>query len=346
MEIAPGVDTQFRIIASVYRGLVDIIREAGVASQDIAAEVGVDVSTLIESQNMLSLEQVTALWALGFRIRGETIGLEVAKRVRLVDYQDVGVYLTATNDVADVLHQLEHYCALFSNVVDVSTRDIDGGMEFSLKYAAEVPMLHERLDFLIVSAPVLVSQYLGSPLGISKAELIRPRPTDTRPWDEAFGVPVTWNAPLTRFVVSADECRRRVLTRNEQLRRELQLLLDRRLRAGQSRDPLDEIRHLVRKQFTDQVPSMDSVAKALNVSPRTLQRRLTDAETTFSDLLAGLRQDMAERYLQMGLAVNEVAERLGYADLSTFNRAFRRWLGQTPAQYRKQHQRQPADRRP
>lgn len=328
-------DPQFRIIASVYRGLVEILTEAGIRSEDIAAAVGTDVGPLIESQQMLSLEQVTALWALGYRIRGETIGVEVAKRVRLVDYQDVGIFLTATENVADVLTQLENYCSLFSNVVDVGTRSVEAGLEFSLKYNAEVPMLFERLDFLIISAPVLVSQYLGSRLKIAYAELIRPRPRNPGLWSDSFGVEVKWGGAATRFIVDHEESQRRVLTRNEQLRSELQMLLDRRLRADETQHPLDEIQKIVRRQIAREVPSMESVAKALHVSPRTLQRRLTDAGTIFSDLLSDLRRDMAENYLKLGMPTEEVAERLGYADTRTFNRAFRRWVGMTAAQFRK-----------
>lgn len=327
------MDQSFRIIASVYRSLIEILQEAGIETQSISQRVGADVTALIASQEMLSLEQVTALWQLGYETRGPTIGVEVALRVRLVDYQDVGVYLTATEDVADVLHQLENYCALFSNVVDVKTASTRDGIEFTLHYNATVPLLHERLDFLAISGPVLVSQYLGRPLRLARAELTRPAPDDTRPWDEAFGVTVTWDAPITRFVVSHEESKRRVLTRNEQLRRELKFLLDRRLRADRRAHPLDEIRAVMKKQFARQVPNIETVTAALHISARTLQRRLTDANTTFSDLLSELRREMAENYLHLGMPVSAVAERLGYSDLRTFNRAFKRWLGQTPAQY-------------
>lgn len=310
-------------------------------AQDIAHRAGAEVAQLIASQDMLSLEQVTALWQLGYETRGPTIGVEVALRVRLLDYQDVGVYLTATEDVADVLHQLENYCALFSNVVDVKTQNTEAGIEFNLHYQASVPLLHERLDFLAISGPVLVSQYLGRPLCLVRADLTRPQPEDTQIWDDAFGVKVNWNAPVTRFIVSHEESRRPVLTRNEQLRRELKFLLDARLRAGKRAHPLDEIRAVMKKQFAGQVPNIDSVTEALHISARTLQRRLTQANTTFSELLSELRREMAENYLALGMPTKDVAERLGYSDLRTFNRAFQRWMGQTPAQY--QQHLSPAD---
>ena len=323
----------FRIIASVYRSLIEILQEAGLDAGAIADQVGADVTRLCASQEMLNLEQVTTLWALGYQQHGATIGLEVASRVRLVDYQDVGVYLTATEDVADVLHQLEHYCALFSNVVAMQAKDCDEGIEVSLHYQAHVPLIHERLEFLLLSGPILISQYLGSPLQLSCVELTRPAPADSTPWDEAFGVTVQWGAQLTRYVVDHEQAKRRVLTRNELLRRELQLLLDRRLRQDKAEFPLDDIRAVMSEQLAQQVPHVDSVAQALNISVRTLQRRLGNADTSFSEQLSQLRQELAESYLKQGIAVADIAERLGYSDLPSFNRAFKRWLGQTPARY-------------
>ena len=92
------------------------------------------------------------------------------------------------------------------------------------------------------------------------------------------------------------------------------------------------------KQFVRSVPTVDSVAKALHVSRRTLQRKLTAGGSTFNDLLNALREDMAKKYIQLGMSSETVSQRLGYSDLSTFNRAFKRWTGMTPAQFNKQSQ--------
>ncbi len=325
----------FRIIASVYRSLLEILAEAGRTESEINDRIGADVRGMVASKEMLDLNQVTTLWQLGFESRGAVIGIEVASRVRLVDYQDVGVYLTATEDVADVLQQLSHYCALFSNVVEASTTETDQGIAFSLDYKADVPLLHERLDFLLASGPVLISQYLGSPLQLLSAELPRPKPPNTQAWENLFGVDIIWGAPTARYLISRDEARRRVLTRNALLRQELQYLLDRRLRGASRADPLAEIRAVMTEQLAHRVPCMDSVTGAMHVSARTLQRRLAESGTSFSDLLATLRREMAENQLKLGMTPTEVAERLGYSDTKTFIRAFRRWHGQTPAQYQK-----------
>jgi AraC-like DNA-binding protein len=327
---------QFRIIASVYRGLIEILKEEGLSPDQLSKAVGSNIQVLTTPNAILSLEQVSTLWELGYKMRGETIGLDVALRIRLVDFQDVGVFLTATEDAGDLIKQLANYSALFSNVMELQAKESESGIEVKILYNANVDMAYERLDFLSMAGQVLVSQYLESPLKLEKVELTRPKPIDTSPWDHAFGVKVQWNAPITRYCVNHEEAHRLVLTRNQHLRKELKTILDQRLRQDKEAHPLDEIRTVMTKLSVQQTPNMYLVADALHISTRTLQRRLQDEKTNFNDLLSTIRRDMAKHYLGLGLSTGEVAEKLGYADANAFSRAFRRWTDLTPSQYVKQ----------
>ncbi len=80
---------------------------------------------------------------------------------------------------------------------------------------------------------------------------------------------------------------------------------------------------------------MAEVAAGLAMSERTLRRRLTAVGTRYQSLLDEVRQALAEEMLDTGLlSVEDVAQRLGYAEASSFIHAFRRWRGETPARYR------------
>jgi len=78
------------------------------------------------------------------------------------------------------------------------------------------------------------------------------------------------------------------------------------------------------------------VARAMHMSPRTLQRRLEQEQTRFSDVLDRARLTAARRLLaDSGATLTDVAFRLGFADLATFSRAFKRWTGSPPGQWRR-----------
>ena len=75
------------------------------------------------------------------------------------------------------------------------------------------------------------------------------------------------------------------------------------------------------------------------MSSRTLKRKLKAEGTAFSDILDQLAIEQARKLLRSALSVEQIAERMGYSDVSNFGRAFRRWTGTTPAAYRREGER-------
>jgi AraC-like DNA-binding protein len=82
-------------------------------------------------------------------------------------------------------------------------------------------------------------------------------------------------------------------------------------------------------------PSLQVTARLLHLTPRTLHRRLIDEETSFRELLEDVRHTLALEYLKSGrFGIEEIAYTLGYSDLANFRRAFKRWEGVAPSEYR------------
>lgn len=106
-------------------------------------------------------------------------------------------------------------------------------------------------------------------------------------------------------------------------------------RVGFSKIALD-VRAEIATTLHEKVPTIDDIAANLGTSGRTLQRRLHDAGTTYSDVLDEFRLDLAKRMLVDGeLSVSEISYSLGYTELSSFDRAFRNWTGKSPADLRR-----------
>jgi AraC-like DNA-binding protein len=96
------------------------------------------------------------------------------------------------------------------------------------------------------------------------------------------------------------------------------------------------VKGLIAEELSDGHPGCAHIAQRLQMSPRTLERRLELEGTTFTHLLEEVREGLALRYVgDQELPLSQVATLLGFSQTTAFHRAFRRWTGQTPLQYRR-----------
>src|SRR5262249_2535552 len=103
-----------------------------------------------------------------------------------------------------------------------------------------------------------------------------------------------------------------------------------------SDDLVARLREIIRNELNGGDPGVDRVARQLGLSARTLQRKLREHGITHQEILDQMRKDLATRYLsQPEMAICEVAYLLGFSESSAFHRAFKRWTGSTPTEFRK-----------
>ena len=100
---------------------------------------------------------------------------------------------------------------------------------------------------------------------------------------------------------------------------------DRLLQGRPTGDFLGHVREAISQFLREGAPGLPDIAKRLAMTPRTLQRRLAEHETSFREVLDGLRSDLYARLVAQELPNEDIAFRLGYADMGSFRRALRRW---------------------
>lgn len=117
--------------------------------------------------------------------------------------------------------------------------------------------------------------------------------------------------------------------------------VDLRLAAlSERRGEIEQLRHEIARTLVKGHGGIEHLAKATGTSVRTLQRRLKEAGVNYSDLQNDVRKTQALNLLEnRTLALAEIAFSLGYSEVSAFNHAFRRWVGQSPGHYRRSRSR-------
>lgn len=95
-----------------------------------------------------------------------------------------------------------------------------------------------------------------------------------------------------------------------------------------------KVRRVIIGKFNHQFPTIDLVANEMNLSVRSLQRKLSSENETFQDILDKIRKEFAVRYLKnKELSISEVGYLLGFSEPSVFSRSFKRWMGRSPKEY-------------
>jgi len=96
------------------------------------------------------------------------------------------------------------------------------------------------------------------------------------------------------------------------------------------------VTRIIIARLDDEALSIEKVAKEMAISVRTLQKRLQEEGVIFSDLLREIRHRLAQKYLRESYSVEQIAYLLGFSEPSAFRRAFKKWSGVTPREYREQ----------
>lgn len=151
-----------------------------------------------------------------------------------------------------------------------------------------------------------------------------------------FGCPITFNASRNALVFRTSDLDFPFYTHNEELLAVIAPQLDAELQEhDQNARVAYAVKQVLKRTLAGRRPTLQSLAKELAMSTRTLQRRLTDKGITFQQLVEETRRELARSYLQTGaIEPDETAYLLGYEDTNSFYRAFSDWEGISPGAWR------------
>jgi AraC-like DNA-binding protein len=172
------------------------------------------------------------------------------------------------------------------------------------------------------------------PFRVTEVRLTRPAPDRPTRHASLLGAPVVFGCSVSALEVPGAEWRARLESADTALQETLRQLAD-RIGLGETGSDLElAVRARLRTLLPDGRGEAAAVARSLGLSGRTLHRRLSASGRTFREVVDSFREAEAERLLSSGsVPLGEVALRLGFADQTAWNRAFRRWKGTSPLQW-------------
>jgi AraC-like DNA-binding protein len=164
-------------------------------------------------------------------------------------------------------------------------------------------------------------------------------PNDITEYERVFGCLTTFNKDEVAIILKKEHVEEEIVTADYDLLRILVAHAEEKSQQiNQESGFVTLVKQSVLKLVKPEFPTLEQVAGHLNISPRTLQRRLKEEGCIYKELIDQLRQEFAINYLKKpDLNIGDIAYLLSYADTSAFTRAFKRWKGKTPNEYRASH---------
>ena len=305
----------------------------GLDGDALFRRAGLDPAQLHDPNGRYPQSGMQKLWALATSTTGDAcFGLEVAQAWHPTTFHALGYSALASETLREALQRVARYSRVVTTGARIELRE-EGG-EVMVKLTGTPPpeqIVPASVDAGTASIAILCREARGERIDPVRVKYGRAGSACTERLEAFFGCKVEFGATENGIAFRAADLDAHLPTANPVLLRvNDQLLTEYMAHLDRSEIPLQVQAKLV-QALPAGAMTETAMARALNLSQRSLQRKLSERGTTFRQVVDDTRKQLAEQYLKDSmLSVSEIAYLLGFAEVSSFSRAFRRWTGQAP----------------
>ena len=309
----------------------------GIESREFFRAAGLDPALLTRAGARYPALKMPGLWQRAVELTGEEcIGLESAKYWHPTTAHALGYTWLASDNLGEAFTRLQRYIHIFNDATVVTINDDSG--QYMVAIAGnygDIRAADEGIDAGVATLVQMCRAAAGADFSPLRVELRREPPGCAEKFYEFFRCPVQFNGEVDAIYLDLPSIQRQLPESNRELALANELVtIDYLSRLQSSDTTLKAVKVMVDK-LPDGSVTAEQIARELHLSPRTFQRRLQQEDTSFSQLLDAVRRELATTYMEAtDKSVTEITYLLGFAETSTFSRAFKRWTGQSPTTFR------------
>ncbi|MFA9419151.1 MAG: AraC family transcriptional regulator [Gammaproteobacteria bacterium] len=332
-------NTHFTALSSVILLLARAIESYGFDSRELFAKVGLDHSRLKDPLARFSYPAVTRLWALARDTTGDPcLGIKVASFWHPTTLHALGYSWLASNSLEEAFEGMSRYARLLNTGAQgvLKLRKTADAFHLILDPRTMKPQPHSvAIDSSMAMIMTMCRTAYGENLQPIRVSFQHPNPGCSSCFTDFFDAPVGFSQPETALLLDPQVVSTPLTTANPELVRVNDQIVTDYLAQLDRQDVSMQVRAKLIERLPSGQVSEEEIANSIHVSQRSLQRKLKEQGMSFTQLLENTRSELGLQYVRdPQRSFNEIAFLLGFSEPGNFSRAFKRWYGKSPSQYR------------
>ena len=265
-----------------------------------------------------------------------TVGLKSAQYLHPSHLGALGHAWLASSTLKTAIERAQRFSRMFDERLDMQVSEEPGLLKVNYTTESSSPLPEIAMDSNLASLLILCRLNFGNSLLPVYVRMCRSAPSDPKPWHDCFGVEVAFGQSENSLAIKNQDASKQLTGSSPMLVALHEDIIRRHIAELDRSDILNRTLVVIMDQLPSGGVSEVSVAESLNMTTRTLHRRLAEKGISFRSLLTNIRKELVKRYIdEPAYSFTEISFLLGYTDTSAFSRAFKRWHGVSPTEARK-----------
>jgi AraC-like DNA-binding protein len=333
------VDMAVTVSTQTLRKLLAAGRQLGADVRASAVAAGVPLELANDPEGRISHEAMMRLWdELARRTADDQLGLHVAQLARNAPDNVLAYAAQSCATLEAAVRSSLRYTRLVNEAIEAAL--IVDGARAALRLGVQAGLHWHRqaAEAGLALVCLFARQCADDRFAFTRVSFAHRRPARVDEHQRIFQCELVFEAPHHELELSRAALATPLMHADRALQEHLDRYLQDMLAALGSDDVVTRLRRELARMLRGGAPDVNQAAAQLAMSARTLQRQLQLAGTSFQAVLDDVRRELAVRYLDdFRTSLAEVGFLLGFAEASSFHRAFRRWTGMTPAEVRRRN---------
>lgn len=342
---AENVQSEYIALSGWVIPISKTMQSHGIDVQAAFDACGIAAADLENLESRMAVAKLSSLVAYcNARLSGKDFSVQVGQHFHPGMFHALGYAMMSSASLEDALLRIVRYKRVLSNACWADVCDADDGLAIRtmpvFDAATGKPALGRwEIEIFLATLVTFAREAVDATLRPLRVTFHTPPPEQGAAYLEAFfGCDIQFNADCNTLVFDREQAAQKLLTHNMMLTQSHEKMLDDYLSRVDQSDLANRVKCRIQDRLALGTPTQADIANTLGMSLRNLQRKLSEQGTSFKDILEQTRKTLALEYIdQPHLTLGEIGYLVGFASSANFNRAFKRWTGISPGEYRINH---------